>query len=58
VVFSEFRDCGGEPDVAEDETVVQENEPKAINDAGDISIREAKAYATEDIAVLQDAICR
>jgi hypothetical protein len=55
---SEFRDCGGEHDNAEDETVMQEDELKATDDKEDISIREARACAAEDIAVLQDAIRR
>ena len=54
---SEFRNCG-EHDDAEDKIVVQENEPKATNDAEDISVREARACATKDVAVLQDAIRR
>jgi len=41
VVCSEFRDRGEEHDDAEDETVVQEDEPKATDDAEDISVREA-----------------
>jgi hypothetical protein len=58
VVCSEFRDCGGEHDGAEDETVVQWDEPKATDDAEDISVRETRACAIEDVAVLQDAINR
>ena len=42
LVCSEFRDCGEEHDDAEDETVVQEDEPKATDDAEDISVREAR----------------
>ena len=52
LVCSKFRDCGEEHDDAEDETVVQEDEPKATDDAEDISVREARARATEDVAVL------
>ena len=44
-VCSEFRDCGEEHDDAEDETVVQEDEPKATDDAEDISVREASGSA-------------
>lgn len=51
LVCSEFRDCGEEHDDAEDETVVQEDEPKATDDAEDISVRDARACATEDVAV-------
>jgi hypothetical protein len=41
-VCSEFRDCGGEHDDAEDETVVQEDEAKVTDDAEGISVREGK----------------
>ena len=58
MVCSEFRDCGEEHDDAEDETVAQEDEPKATDDAEDSSVRETRTCATEDVAVLQDAICR
>jgi hypothetical protein len=35
---------------------VQEDEPKATDDAEDISGREARACVTEDVTVLQDTI--
>jgi hypothetical protein len=54
----EFRDCSEERDNAEDETVVQGDESEATDDTEDISVREARACATEDVAVLQDTIRR